>query len=73
MKSSLITIIVTNLVLYGISESLAQLILSYRPNQPMISFKLNDPVQPVALDTEANTGIEHDDVGTDDEDRKSVV
>lgn len=67
MKSSLITIIVTNLVLYGISESLAQLILSYRPNQPMISFKLNDPVQPVALDTEANTGIEHDDVGTDDD------
>lgn len=67
MKSSLITIIVTNLVLYGISESLAQLILSYRPGQPMISFKFNDPILPVSLDTEADTSMEHDDVGTDDD------
>lgn len=40
MKNSLITIIVTNLVLYGISETLAQSILSYKPSQPMISFKM---------------------------------
>lgn len=45
MKSSLITIIVTNLVLYGISESLAQLILAYRPNEPLISFKIRDPTE----------------------------
>lgn len=31
MRNSLITIIVTNLVLYGISETLAQLILAYDP------------------------------------------
>lgn len=67
MKSSLITIIVTNLVLYGISESLAQLILSYRPDQPMISFKLNDPILLVALDTETSAGTEQEDVATDDD------
>ncbi|CAK9437583.1 uncharacterized protein LODBEIA_P19610 [Lodderomyces beijingensis] len=43
MRSSLVTILVTNLVLYGISESLAQSILSYRADQPMVSFKLHDP------------------------------
>ncbi|KAI3406941.2 hypothetical protein KGF56_000234 [Candida oxycetoniae] len=42
MKSSLVTIIITNLVLYGISESLAQSILSYRSDQPLISFNLRD-------------------------------
>lgn len=42
MISSLITILITNLVLYGISETLAQSILSYKQNQPMISFRLNE-------------------------------
>jgi hypothetical protein len=42
MKSSLITLIVTNLVLYGISETLAQSILSYKPNQPGLSFRINE-------------------------------
>lgn len=42
MKNSLITIIVTNLVLYGISETLAQTILSYKSNQPLIGFRIND-------------------------------
>lgn len=42
MKSSLITIIVTNLVLYGISETLAQSIMSYRPYLPRVSFRYND-------------------------------
>lgn len=42
MKSSLITIIVTNLVLYGISETLAQSIVSYKPTLPRISFRYND-------------------------------
>ncbi|KAI5955398.1 hypothetical protein KGF57_003724 [Candida theae] len=72
MKSSLVTIIVTNLVLYGISESLAQSILSYRPGQPMISFRFNDPTQPIALDVEENTGMEQEDAGTDDDDDVSV-
>lgn len=42
MKSSLVTIIVTNLVLYGLSETLAQTLLSYKPNQPLIGFRLFD-------------------------------
>lgn len=42
MKSSLITIIVTNLVLYGISETLAQSILSYKPNLPLFDFRINE-------------------------------
>ncbi|EGV61525.1 hypothetical protein PSN45_000202 [Yamadazyma tenuis] len=41
MKNSLITIIVTNLVLFGISETLAQSILGYRPAEPLISFKVD--------------------------------
>lgn len=41
MKNSLITIIVTNLVLYGISETLAQSLLSYNPTEPRLSFKFN--------------------------------
>lgn len=42
MKNSLITIIITNLVLYGISETLAQSILCYRNDQPMINYKLHE-------------------------------
>lgn len=41
MKSSLITIIVTNLVLFGISETLAQTMLCYKPTQPLISFRID--------------------------------
>lgn len=41
MKSSVFTIIVTNLVLYGISETLAQTILSYNASDPLISFQLS--------------------------------
>lgn len=37
MKNSLITIIVTNLVLFGISETLAQTLLCYKANAPIIS------------------------------------
>ncbi|KAL6449773.1 hypothetical protein SBY92_000674 [Candida maltosa Xu316] len=47
MKNSLITIIITNLVLYGISETLAQSILSYRPDQPLINYKLHQEVMMV--------------------------
>ncbi|KAK6461256.1 hypothetical protein DFJ63DRAFT_221624 [Scheffersomyces coipomensis] len=54
MKSSLITIIVTNLVLYGISESLAQSILSYKPNQPGISFRFNATSPSVGLSFNSN-------------------
>lgn len=42
MKNSLITIIVTNLVLYGISEILAQSLLSYKPTDSRLSFRMND-------------------------------
>lgn len=41
MKNSLITIIVTNLVLFGISETLAQTLLSYKPSEPLITFRIN--------------------------------
>ena len=41
MKNSLITIIVTNLVLYGISETLAQSLLFYNSTEPRLSFKFN--------------------------------
>lgn len=40
MKNSLITIIVTNLVLYGISELLAQLILSFK-QAPAVSVRIH--------------------------------
>lgn len=43
MINSLFTIIVTNLVLYGISESLAQALLSFDKQSPLISFILFDP------------------------------
>lgn len=42
MVNSLITIIVTNLVLYGISETLAQTILCYDPMAPKMSFTISD-------------------------------
>lgn len=45
MKNSLITIIITNLVLYGISETLAQLILIYRHDQPIISFQIHERIR----------------------------
>lgn len=43
MRSSLITIIVTNLVLYGISESLAQSILCFNKTRPLIAYDLSEP------------------------------
>ncbi|EGW33752.1 uncharacterized protein SPAPADRAFT_135217 [Spathaspora passalidarum NRRL Y-27907] len=43
MKSSLITIIVTNLVLFGISETMAQSILCFRRDQPRMDFRFNEP------------------------------
>lgn len=62
MKSSLITIIVTNLVLYGISESLAQSILSFRLAAPPFSVYLNGPIYSSrgASDLEAQTGQSSD-------------
>lgn len=41
MKSSLVTITISNLVLYGISETLAQSIMAYRHGGRMISFYVN--------------------------------
>ncbi|CAN3365010.1 hypothetical protein DICA3_F14730 [Diutina catenulata] len=40
MKSSLITLIVTNLVLFGISETLAQSILHYKPTHPALRWQV---------------------------------
>lgn len=45
-KNSLVTIIITNLVLYGISETLAQSLLSYRANQPQFAFRVDDVPPP---------------------------
>ncbi|OBA16946.1 hypothetical protein METBIDRAFT_28455, partial [Metschnikowia bicuspidata var. bicuspidata NRRL YB-4993] len=42
MKNSLVTIIVTNLVLYGISETMAQSILSFSMQAPALSVSLFD-------------------------------
>lgn len=42
MKNSLITIIVTNLVLYGISETLAQTLLCYNSSTPRLTIRLNE-------------------------------
>ncbi|KAI5957295.1 hypothetical protein KGF54_000223 [Candida jiufengensis] len=70
MKSSLITIIITNLVLYGISESLAQSILSYRSDQPMISFKLNDPIDSIIL---TSNDEERNITPTQDNDNDSLI
>lgn len=42
MRNSLVTIIVTNLVLYGISETLAQSILSFKNDTPAISIRVHE-------------------------------
>lgn len=56
VRNSLITLIVTNIVLYGISETLAQLVLLYRGESPAFAVS-----EPVALGGE-------DIIETDDED-----
>lgn len=64
MKNSLFTIIITNLVLYGISETLAQSLLSYKPNLPQFSFKINQdraPEVPVHEEVELNDEDINDD------------
>ncbi|CCE78914.1 Piso0_000949 [Millerozyma farinosa CBS 7064] len=43
MKNSLITIMVTNLVLYGISESLAQSLLCFNRRAPVFAIYIRDP------------------------------
>ncbi|GEQ68112.1 hypothetical protein JCM33374_g1779 [Metschnikowia sp. JCM 33374] len=56
MKNSLVTIIVTNLVLYGISETLAQSILSFRRQAPILSFSFHDPsIANLAAEAGVNT------------------
>lgn len=46
MKNSLVTIIVTNLVLYGISETLAQTLLSYNSSAPRVSIRIRENQAP---------------------------
>lgn len=78
MKNSLVTIIVTNLVLYGISETLAQSILSFHRDSPLLSFSLVDPSADGSGYVALNTHTEHaaqpqfredpEDFGSDDSD-----
>lgn len=78
MKNSLVTIIVTNLVLYGISETLAQSILSFHWDSPLLSFSLVDPSADGSGYVALNTRTEHaaqpqfredpEDFGSDDSD-----
>lgn len=51
MKNSLITIIVTNLVLYGISETLAQTLLCYYPNAPRFLVQIHDSTHSVSFNS----------------------
>lgn len=63
MKNSLVTIIVTNLVLYGISETLAQTLLSYSASSPRLSIRLNDTTTTVSFNSDdftVNTGNTQD-------------
>lgn len=52
MKNSLVTIIVTNLVLYGISETLAQTLLSYNRTTPRWSIQLHDSTTSVSFNSD---------------------
>lgn len=63
MKSSLVTIIVTNLVLYGISETLAQSLLSYRGLAEQFSVTVNEP----SYDIEAELGNTFEDEDPDND------
>ena len=61
LRSSMVTLMVTNLVLYGISETVAQSILCYSANQPLVSFRLNGNANtriffddPVDVETDPN-------------------
>ncbi|CAN3374175.1 hypothetical protein DIURU_003996 [Diutina rugosa] len=45
MKSSLITLIVTNLVLFGISETLAQSLVHYKPTNPHLQWQVVQETQ----------------------------
>lgn len=69
MKNSLVTIMITNLVLYGISETLAQCILSYDPTASRLSFR---PVAEPALsgpDILESQNLGDIGIGDEDEDR----
>lgn len=59
MKSSLITILITNLVLYGISETLAQSLISYDSQQPVISFKLRNEIVSLPDEESVIDDIDH--------------
>lgn len=51
MKNSLITIIVTNLVLYGISETLAQTLLCFRASDAAVSVRIHDGTRAVLFNS----------------------
>ncbi|KAM9914957.1 hypothetical protein OXX69_000147 [Metschnikowia pulcherrima] len=79
MKNSLVTIIVTNLVLYGISETLAQSILSFHSDAPFISFSISHvdlaqhPGDAITLDSHVSpfsqpSFTDNEEVGSEDSD-----
>ncbi|CAH6718776.1 vacuolar membrane protein [[Candida] jaroonii] len=62
IKNSLITIIVTNLVLFGISETLAQTLICYKPNEPFVTLRVNvrSPELSLTADEEPDLRNEQD-------------
>lgn len=60
MKSSLVTIIITNLVLYGISETLAQSLLSYRGLAEQFSVVVNEPSYDMEAGLELPDDLDND-------------
>lgn len=70
MKNSLVTIIVTNLVLYGISETLAQTLLCYNSSAPRISIRIRENLPPF-LTTEPES-LYMDDVDSESIDEENL-
>lgn len=66
MKNSLVTIMVTNLVLYGISETLAQTLLSYDATAARVSIRIREN-QPPFYHTEDNLYMDDVDAESVDE------
>lgn len=74
MKNSLITIMVTNLVLYGISESLAQSLLCFNKRAPMFAISIRDPSRNRPEDIE-DVQVEHSyrDADSDEEGLENFI
>lgn len=72
MKNSLVTIIVTNLVLYGISETLAQTLLCYNPGAPRVSIRIREnqtPYLPSQQEFVRSTDVDSESIDEENLDR----